>query len=288
MSAPTIQPIQTTYAGCRFRSRLEARWAVFFDHLGIEWRYEPEGFLVGTDNRPYLPDFWLPVQKIWLEVKGTSDSDGIDLWYDFCEIADPSAIATAEHEGRKTRPLADDMQGTCLLAYGDIPQSAAPQWAPHHDSMLTYNDSYYLWCRCDRCGLIGAQYDGRIERLSCRCHFKGDAPGIDIRNYGDRALTSAFTAARSARFEHRERRDEITATLSDRVNSCLLQFDISTAEGRVAALRKVAPLIAEEATGDNDAILFADLMAIDLNLDQDAVRRAVMYAYRSMSAGADR
>lgn len=33
-----ITPIQTRYAGCLFRSRLEARWAVFFDHLGIRWR----------------------------------------------------------------------------------------------------------------------------------------------------------------------------------------------------------------------------------------------------------
>lgn len=32
-STPTIRAIETRYAGCRFRSRLEARWAVFFDHL---------------------------------------------------------------------------------------------------------------------------------------------------------------------------------------------------------------------------------------------------------------
>lgn len=38
-----IKPIETRYAGCRFRSRLEARWAVFFDALKIEWEYEPEG-----------------------------------------------------------------------------------------------------------------------------------------------------------------------------------------------------------------------------------------------------
>lgn len=32
----TIQAIQTRYAGHHFRSRLEARWAVFFDYLGVE------------------------------------------------------------------------------------------------------------------------------------------------------------------------------------------------------------------------------------------------------------
>jgi hypothetical protein len=35
------------YNGYRFRSRLEARWAVFFDELGVAYRYEPEGFELG-------------------------------------------------------------------------------------------------------------------------------------------------------------------------------------------------------------------------------------------------
>jgi hypothetical protein len=67
-----IRPIETRYAGCRFRSRLEARWAVFFDTLGIEWEYEPQGFEVGPEERRrrYLPDFYLPGQRVWVEVKG--------------------------------------------------------------------------------------------------------------------------------------------------------------------------------------------------------------------------
>lgn len=38
-----MQAIQTRYKGYHFRSRLEARWAVFFDTLGILWEYEKEG-----------------------------------------------------------------------------------------------------------------------------------------------------------------------------------------------------------------------------------------------------
>lgn len=53
----TIRPIETRYAGFRFRSRLEARWAVFFDTLGIKWEYEPQGYML--DGKPYLPDFKL-------------------------------------------------------------------------------------------------------------------------------------------------------------------------------------------------------------------------------------
>ena len=43
------------YRGYRFRSRMEARWAVFLDSLRIPWDYEPQGYLVGADKRPYLP-----------------------------------------------------------------------------------------------------------------------------------------------------------------------------------------------------------------------------------------
>ena len=31
-----VKPIETTYNGYKFRSRLEARWAVFFDSAEIE------------------------------------------------------------------------------------------------------------------------------------------------------------------------------------------------------------------------------------------------------------
>jgi len=59
--------IETRYKGYRFRSRLEARWAVFFDALGLKWEYEPEGFELKSGR--YLPDFYLPDHKVWVEVK---------------------------------------------------------------------------------------------------------------------------------------------------------------------------------------------------------------------------
>ena len=65
----SIQAIPTRYAGCFFRSRLEARWAVFFDTLNVKWEYEKEGFQLKDGNR-YLPDFWLPKERLWIVVKG--------------------------------------------------------------------------------------------------------------------------------------------------------------------------------------------------------------------------
>lgn len=73
--------IETKYKGYRFRSRLEARWAVFFDALGLQWEYEPEGFELPSGR--YLPDFFirwsatksarlLQFREVgyWVEIKG--------------------------------------------------------------------------------------------------------------------------------------------------------------------------------------------------------------------------
>lgn len=95
-----MKPTETKYKGCRFRSRLEARWAVFFDTLSIKWWYEPERFdlqfdlaefvsasdgeilpqlaehhrslIESLDGKKYwyLPDFYLPELNYWIEVKG--------------------------------------------------------------------------------------------------------------------------------------------------------------------------------------------------------------------------
>jgi|WetSurSiteA1Bulk_404760.scaffolds.fasta_scaffold63904_1 hypothetical protein len=64
-----LKPIQTYYKGYHFRSRLEARWAVLLDTLGVKWEYEKQGYDLG-DGLYYLPDFWLPEKEIWIEVKG--------------------------------------------------------------------------------------------------------------------------------------------------------------------------------------------------------------------------
>lgn len=67
-----MKAIETIYNGYRFRSRLEARWAVFFDEMGIKYEYEPEGFEL-SDGTRYLPDFYLPNLNYYVEVKGRND-----------------------------------------------------------------------------------------------------------------------------------------------------------------------------------------------------------------------
>jgi hypothetical protein len=52
-----------------FRSQLERDWAATLDALWIVWDYEPERVTL-RDGRGYIPDFWLPDLRTWLEVKG--------------------------------------------------------------------------------------------------------------------------------------------------------------------------------------------------------------------------
>ena len=70
-----IKAIPTVYKGVKFRSKLEAQWAKFFDSVGIEWAYEQEGCQF-EDGTKYLPDFYLPESKQFFEVKGVmTDKD---------------------------------------------------------------------------------------------------------------------------------------------------------------------------------------------------------------------
>lgn len=68
----SIKAIETKYNGYRFRSRLEARWAVFFDEMNIKYEYELEGYKLPS-GAGYLPDFFLPELELFVEVKPTTN-----------------------------------------------------------------------------------------------------------------------------------------------------------------------------------------------------------------------
>lgn len=72
-----LKPIETVYKDFRFRSRLEARFAVFFDAMGEKWEYEKEGY--NLNGTYYLPDFYLPRLKCFVEIKGeTPNKEELD------------------------------------------------------------------------------------------------------------------------------------------------------------------------------------------------------------------
>ena len=171
-----IKPIETRAYGHRFRSRLEARWAVAFTEAAIEWQYEPDGFDLG-DAGFYLPDFWLPQVNMWAEVKPDRLSDS--------ELA-------------KCEALAKQSGHDCLLLIG--PPSVNSYWAIHGEDLIEEIPGsnivdYTLFMPCDPTFHL---WENRF--YSC-CGFGGEFP-YPIQT--EQEPHPAVTAALSARFEHGE------------------------------------------------------------------------------------
>lgn len=78
----TVKPVPTTVHGVTTRSRLEARWIVFFSHAGIPWEYEPQAYRIGS--RGYLPDFRIRphrgADQAWMEIKPLADTFDDPRW----------------------------------------------------------------------------------------------------------------------------------------------------------------------------------------------------------------
>jgi hypothetical protein len=187
----TIRPIETRYAGCRFRSRLEARWAVFFDTLGVRWEYEPEGFELDNGDR-YLPDFWLPDIETWFEVKAQEPVES------------------------KLGRFSETCPGRLIIAIGQMPDIRTFDRGGHpfgsfnggaegsFDLWLGFClDGHYAWCSCPWCGKFGIEFDARGARV---CGYEKHGQPYEDKAYsGDNPLIlAAYAAARSARFEHGE------------------------------------------------------------------------------------
>lgn len=183
------KPIETHYRGFRFRSRLEARWAVFFDALDITYKYEPEGF--NLDGLYYLPDFYLPDYDYWIEVK-------------------PKEIQVNSEDWNKVVALSNHLKQTIFVAVGDV-------WFPYdrrrlndfiHGGVRNYYRpvrmggniaSHHWWIECPVCHSFSLVVFGHTMYCSC-----GKNPDGEIQFSDSERLVKAYNTARSARFEHGE------------------------------------------------------------------------------------
>ena len=212
--------IETNYKGYRFRSRLEARWAVFFDALKVDWQYEPEGYNLGEFGW-YLPDFYLPNVNggLWVEIKGQKPSPD--------EAA--KLIALADLTQKKATFRVGEPMINAYIANatetkhfdGSYHDDNAKMFFPvSADSPSGGFDHPYIFCLCPWCGKIGLQFDGRGARVcGYKSHFDCEEKALQaIEHFGhwradDKCYTgshelivSAANAARAARFEHGERK----------------------------------------------------------------------------------
>jgi len=90
--------IPTYFNGVQFRSRLEARWAVFFRTLHINYEWEPESFDLGN-GICYIPDFYLPKYNggIYCEVK-PHDGDFRKSWFFTEKTGNPILLCEGQPE----------------------------------------------------------------------------------------------------------------------------------------------------------------------------------------------
>lgn len=171
-----MKAIPTTYAGTKFRSRVEARWAIFFDCAGILFVYEPDGYRLG--NEAYLPDFWLPGFNMFMEIKGQEPS---------------------EEECAKCEKLTRAAECDVLLAVG----TPAERFQIHWFDLEGQRDHHYVIARdfhsewgfylvaegCDHENWIGPPPKAESPRIRRGPMLTG-------------ALELAYLTAGGARFEH--------------------------------------------------------------------------------------
>lgn len=192
-----IKAIETRYKGFRFRSRLEARYAVFFDSLGIKWDYEPEGFHL-SNGVMYLPDFYLPEYDAWIEIKGKkADESELDKCSDFfnlidgqSEMHDLLALGVPEITWDVVKRISDRAK-----EYGyDFEERA--DLLCHIEDIVKKRTKVYLFEGLLESGWFFADIGPIQIHVPNALYFLKRAPQEEV--------TTAFHRARSARFEYGE------------------------------------------------------------------------------------
>jgi hypothetical protein len=145
---------KTKYNNIEYRSKIEARWAVFFDCLGITHKYEPDWSDVEINLRTYYykPDFYISIpsskQEFYVEIKTQVPTEYEQL----------KAAAWAKDIGAiiffyNLQPPNDDTESGWLLCWEEIPKKVIM-----HDQ--------YWWCECPACKWLGINELG-IPMCNC-------------------------------------------------------------------------------------------------------------------------
>lgn len=208
--------IPTMYAGCQFRSRLEARWAVFLDALQVPWDYERETYRIpaGKDTRTthYLPDFYLPTLGTWVEVKGDV-AELVKCAPRYHQAVRHAALPGLEHSTGTTRGLLvlgpiprPDGHTPChwLYQHGD-PDHVTRSLATFTDTGTLTVDHRPVHANDDTPLALGHWLNGTRRPITERdlCPERGLAQSKPWPG----PVWIAYSAARRARFEYGETPD---------------------------------------------------------------------------------
>lgn len=201
-----MKAIETEYKGYRFRSRTEARWAVFFDARGVSYRYEEGGFEL-SDGTRYLPDFYLPDLHCFVEIKGGEPTAEERAKCEaLCLESNQTALLISGPPGH----AAADEGGFEVPDYGMLvfaPWMLMPAEDGKPESYIG-PESNLCFGRCRRCDAFALAWwnpegtdTGTMGYCLEPCQCDHDHDRIPII---DAATIDAANAARSARFEHGE------------------------------------------------------------------------------------
>jgi len=215
-----IGAIETVYDGYRFRSRLEARWAVFFKTAGIRYIYEPECFRLPS-GKLYLPDFYLPDVNmrttedkggIYVEVMPSIPNFGkMHYLYELSQITGKSVLLIEGMPGCFGDGL--DVEGDGHYEYSWRPCDCSDD---DECSIGGYDcrkwwDCCMVFMRCYKCLRVRVQYCGRDEPCEYCLKTTGEEWSCDG---GHPSLEYAVNVARSYRFDERGRGLRLTATVN--------------------------------------------------------------------------
>jgi hypothetical protein len=191
-----IQAIETRYKGYRFRSRLEARWAVFFDKLGVRWHYELEGYKLKRFGG-YLPDFLIfdnSNLSDFVEIKPVIPSS--DEW---------NKVAVLSGELDKSSvymfcgPVGYEAKILCFSSLIDDYMKKYPLCDVNYIKPFLVSEQRWAYCwNCRKAVLVLA---GDFDSEECNCCYYCSAY---IEEDLQHPIEMATEAARSARFEHGE------------------------------------------------------------------------------------
>jgi len=176
--------IETWHNGVLYRSRGEAKWSVFLNHLGVKFEYETQGF--NTDGSWYLPDFviFAATGTIWAERKSSweNDPEGVAKFRRFA--------AQRPQPSRAVLLLGEpSFEGEHLVIGGDE-SLGDPLRGPWEDDCQT-------WRPCPSGYHFDLAYPGK-----CRSRFAEDGCPPVPGNPGEDRIRAAVSAALSARFKY--------------------------------------------------------------------------------------